>query len=404
MLTLEPHDAQKEPTLAYELRLVSQICINCTLCKKECAFLQKHGKPKEIADNYDADRLADRMMPFECSLCGLCGSVCPVNLHPARMFLRMRQESLARTPEIIKLKHRVLLAYEKRGTSRRYSYYALPAKCDTVFFPGCALPGTRPKTTRRLFEHLQKLMPSLGIVLDCCTKPSHDLGRQLYFKAMFGEMIKFLIDHGVRKVIVVCPSCYRTFSDYGAPLKTQTVYELLADSRLPNNKTVSGTVCVHDPCAIRYDAGVHEATRLLVLAKGLKIEQMPHEKEKTICCGEGGAVGFVAHHLAKQWGALRARQAGNSRIITYCTGCVNLLQPLAPVSHVLDLLFDPEATMNGAVKPYRAPVTDLNRIRLKNHLQRSVNAKVSRERTFSADEESSNLTFFKCLVSWIRKA
>jgi len=399
----EPYEVEQEPALAQALGLVSRTCINCKLCGKECAFLRKYGKPKEIADSYDPANLAHRIMPFECSLCRLCESVCPVNVHPTDMFLLLRREDIARNLEVTRSKHNLLLGYEKRGASRRYSYYALPAKCDTVLFPGCALPGARPQTTLRLFEHLRKHIPNLGIVLDCCTKPSHDLGRQCYFEAMFGEMKNFLTDHGVRKVLVACPSCYRTFSDYGAPLEAQTVYELIADSRLPNKNRTSGVVRIHDPCAIRYDSNIHEATRQLVVAKGLTIEQMPHQKDKTICCGEGGAVGFVVPALAKQWSTLRAREARGSRIITYCAGCINFLGSSTPTSHLLDLLFDLEATMSGSVKPSKAPITYLNRIRLKNHLKRSIAAKVSRERTFSAEETGPKFTFFKYLLGSIRK-
>ncbi len=48
-----------------------------------------------------------------------------------------------------------------------------------------------------LIEHLlclnlfSKKIPSVGIVLDCCTKPSHDLGRDDFFNAMFERNERF---------------------------------------------------------------------------------------------------------------------------------------------------------------------------------------------------------------------
>ena len=62
--------------------------------------------------------------------------------------------------------HKMLLDYEKRGISRKYSYYALPDGCDTIFFPGCGLPGTRPKRTLQVYHHLRESIPNLGIVLE----------------------------------------------------------------------------------------------------------------------------------------------------------------------------------------------------------------------------------------------
>jgi hypothetical protein len=77
-------------------------------------------------------------------------------------------------------RHAPLLAYERKGGSTIYSFYGLPAGCDTVFFPGCALPGTRPDAVSELFEALKQVIPNLGIVLDCCLRPSHDRGRRSF--------------------------------------------------------------------------------------------------------------------------------------------------------------------------------------------------------------------------------
>jgi uncharacterized membrane protein YdjX (TVP38/TMEM64 family) len=49
---------------------------------------------------------------------------------------------------------------------------------------------------------------------------------------------------------------------------------------------------------------------------------------------------------------------------------------------VLDLLFEPEATMMGKVAISKAPITYWNRKKLKNYFRKNVNAAVTRERTF----------------------
>lgn len=128
------------------LKGVTETCINCNLCQKECAFLRKYGKPKEIADGYDPSDQRHQVMPFECSLCQLCHAVCPVGARSADMFLQMRCETVDRGTGSFG-EHGGLLAYEKRGTSKKYSYYGLPEGCDTVFFPDarCRARGlTRP--------------------------------------------------------------------------------------------------------------------------------------------------------------------------------------------------------------------------------------------------------------------
>jgi len=383
--------------LQEELKNISEKCINCKLCQKECEFLRKYGKPKEIADSYNPADKVHQGMSFECSLCQLCAAVCPVNINPALMFLEMRRETVRRRKEDYP-EHTVILGYEKRGTSKRYTYYAIPEGCDTIFFPGCALAGTHPDKVVKLYEHLKKSIPSLGIVLDCCTVPSHDLGREKYFESMFFEMRDFLKKNGIRKVLVACPDCYKVFKKYGDALTVITVYEIIAANGLPETGKIQGIVTVHDPCTLRFEEPVHTAVRDLITRKGLKIEEMPHSRTKTFCCGEGGSVGFMSPELAKKWGLLRKKETNGKRIITYCAGCVNALNPLTPTSHILDLIYEPEATISGKVKVSKAPFTYMNRLKLKNHLKKTVHPQISRERTFTVDEEKGKKGLFKRIL------
>jgi len=89
--------------------------------------------------------------------------------------------------------------------------------------------------------------------------------------------------------------------------------------------------------------------------------------------------------LAKNWGVLRNKEADGKTIIAYCAGCTNFLNPLTPTIHIIDLIFEPEATMSGNVKVSKAPFTYLNRLKLKNYLKKTGNGAVTRERTFSAE-------------------
>lgn len=366
-------------SLREQLDLVSEKCIKCKLCQEECAFLRKYGKPKDIADSYNASDKAHQAMPFECSLCGLCAAVCPVKIDPSLMFLEMRREAVRRGGGDHR-EHSRILGYEKRGTSKRYSYYALPKGCDTVFFPGCALSGTRPDKVIKLYDHLKQSMPSLGIVLDCCTQPSHDLGRETHFNTVFGAMRDFLSKNGIKNVIVACPSCHKVFRKHGKDLIVRTAYEILSEKGLPESGRVSGSVTVHDSCAVRFEEHVHSAVRDLILKKGLTIEEMKYSGTKTFCCGEGGSVGFLSPDLAATWVTKRKGEVGGRRTIAYCAGCANSLNSSLPISHVLDLLFEPEVTMAGSVKFSKPPFTYFNRLKLKRKLKKMTNGS-THERT-----------------------
>jgi Fe-S oxidoreductase len=365
--------------------LLSQVIEGCTLCgacQRQCGFLQKNGLPGEIAKSLSgngSDSAQNAQLAFECSLCGLCTALCPENLRLDTMFLAMRRHATAAGALNMK-KYATILGYERRGNSKLFSWYGLPEGCDTVFFPGCALSGTRSDTTFKMYAYLAKAIPSLGVVLDCCNKPSHDLGRQGYFESMFGEMRDWLAGRGVKKVLTACPNCYRVFKEYGGPLQASTVWEHMAGNGLSASRKREGTVAVHDPCPLRHEPEIHAAARTIIQSYGLEIQEMRHKKKRTYCCGEGGAVHFVAPSLARNWTERRAKEAGAGRMVTYCAGCAEFLGRKAKVAHLADLAFSPDQAMNGKCKVARAPFTYLHRLRLKRRLQKAVSVKESRER------------------------
>jgi len=371
--------------LADQLALITKNCIECPKCTAQCGFLKEYGNPKTIAQSYDPECSASLTLPFMCNLCDLCEAVCPVDLSPGRMFLEMRREAVARGAAPLP-EHKGILGYERKGVSTGYSWYSLPDHCDTVFFPGCTFAGTRSDTTLALYEHLKTFVPNLGIVLDCCTKPSHDLGLKDYFDAMFGEMKDWLARQGVTSVLVVCPNCFKVFKQYGAPLTVTSVYDCLAEKGVPAASPDMGRiVTIHDPCVLRHEPSIQDAVRKLAVGQGYAVEEMPHSREKTVCCGEGGTVGAVAPHFSAAWRAVRKKEVGGRNMFTCCAGCAGLLSRQGPTDHILDAVFYPEAVAAGRRKATVAPFTYLNRKRLKRQIRDTYPAPVTRERTFQAD-------------------
>ncbi len=362
------------------------LCNNCGDCVKECAFLRKHGTPGQIVANFSAADRETLSRSFECYLCDLCTTVCPQGLDLTGLFLEMRREAVDRGFGEYR-EHKPLLNYERLGTSRHFSLYRLPRRCTTIFFPGCSLSGTRPDGVNKVFARLRKADPAVGIVFDCCSKPSHSLGREQYAGAMFGEMNDWLVQQGVKEVLVACPNCQVMFDSLGKGLRVRTVWEVLADAVEPLAQ-LCGTVTVHDPCVIRNAGPVHRAVRSLLERQGLTLEEMPHAGRTTLCCGLGGAVKLLAPELAEMTGVMRKNEAGGRRIITYCAGCVQALGAYTPTSHLVDILFDPERTLAGKKKGAGAPFTYLNRLLLKRAFKRKEGYAVTRERISDPDQDS----------------
>lgn len=354
-------------------------CTECGACLKSCSFLTHYGTPKSIANRFDFSLAESQAIAYECSLCGLCTAFCPEKLDPASLFLEVRRLSCD-AGNLDEAKYSRILGYEKKGTSKHFSWYGLPEGCDTIFFPGCTLPGTRPEVTTGLFRQIRQMIPTVGLVFDCCTEPSHDLGRSEHFKKMFEEMHGYLISQGVRTVLTACPNCTKIFRQYGHGLIVKTVYEILHSPASTDYLTGNGaTFTVHDPCPLRNDRETQQAVRRMLGEMGLAVNEMKHRGKETLCCGEGGTVAPVRPQWAREWALIRERESAGRTIVTYCAGCSGYLNRVVPTLHILDLVFR-QVNSQGKAKVARAPFTYWHRLRLKRTMMRDDHFTVQRTR------------------------
>lgn len=359
-------------TLYHQAQVLQQKCTRCQACVTQCAFLQENGTPGDIASSLLAGDCT--VNSFECSLCNLCTAVCPAKIAPGNLFLEMRRQVMAHD-KLPSKRYTSILKYERHGSSRLFSWYGLPTSCDTVFFPGCTLPGTRPETTWQLYQQLHEQIPHLGVVLDCCHNPSHDLGQQQSFLTWFDDMRDWLIRQGVRNIIVACPNCYKVFHGYGQGLSVRTAWEILAETNInsPYPAIARGQITIHDPCPLRDHQDVHQAVRTILSRLGLKVREMRHSRNRAICCGEGGFVGLINPDMAGKWKDMRKMEAGDDLIITYCAGCAGFLASAGmKVVHLSDLLVNPAKALSGKASVARAPRTYFNRIKLKKRMQKQL--------------------------------
>jgi len=342
---------------------IAHQCIQCGTCMEECRFLQTNGLPGQIAEKVLKRTQESCSLAFSCSLCRLCTHLCPKNLPIADMFLELRRKAVANDRQILK-GYKPLRFYEALGGAPLLTRDFIPEGCDTVFFPGCALPGIRPEQTEQLFSFLQKKKPQLGLVLDCCGKPSHDLGDQQAFLKKNKEQVRRLRDAGVQHIITSCSSCLHVFRDYAPGIETSMAYTHLLPLKRETGCSskqmdiVNDRYTVHDPCTMRFESEVQASVRDLISGVGGAVTEMKHTRAGTLCCGEGGAVGFKEKENKIEWQSRRKNEAGSLTMVTYCAGCTVALQSPTTI-HILDLVFPTDDKKKKRLT--KPPLTYLNR-------------------------------------------
>lgn len=367
--------AVKTGTLLAEM---AQDCTSCGECVRPCAFLQQHGTPAAIAQKgTDAKNL---LTAFGCSLCGLCDAVCPEVLAPSALFLAMRQQATAQG--LVDLKpYQPWLTYEKLGSHPLFRRDLIPAGCSTVFFPGCSLPGTRPDAVRGLYCMLQQQDKTIGLVLDCCGKISHDLGLTGRFDTIISAVANRLQAQGITRILTACPGCSKILRKHAEPFEIVSVYEILVKGQAstslshqgsgfdsaqpppaPGHRPLDPAVVIHDPCPARFDYAQQQAVRTLATAAGYTIEEIPSHGAVTRCCGQGGMVEGCVPGTVKKEARRIAAESGGRSVISSCGACCETLAPTTPTAHIADLV---TGTGSFTGKPMSSLKRWLNRLHLK---------------------------------------
>ena len=185
-----------------------------------------------------------------------------------------------------------------------------------------------------------KKIPGIGIVLNCCGKPSRDIGDNDRFDGIFNNTIKEFSILGVEEVVVACINCHKVFNE-NSNIKLRTVYEIIAEKGLdaysPGSSN-SREITIHDSCPARYSPEIQKAVRSIASTMGFELNEMKRKNEFTECCGAGGCAPLGNTALADRHTKKRTEQA-KGQLISYCAHCRERFSSYRPSLHILDLCF-----------------------------------------------------------------
>ncbi|MCE5281052.1 MAG: FAD-dependent oxidoreductase [Deltaproteobacteria bacterium] len=323
----------------------------CKLCMAECEMLNDFTTcPGELFRGIVADGgKVDPLVPFSCNMCKQCTLVCPKEFMMMDRFMDLRVKIVGENKGKSPLKgHRAIDMHQALGFSRLFNtgvYAPDKGKTKRVFIPGCSLPSYNPELVGKVLAHLQERLPGTGAILKCCGKPTKALGQVEAFKERYAELQAEIDRLGAEEIITACQSCYVTTKAYSPNQRVRSLWEVLPEIGLPEEARGIGkgsdlTIAVHDSCPTRDVAPIHDGIRWIMGELGYNVEEPPHTREKTRCCGFGGMVVPANPDLALRVMKRRTGEVGSDFMVTYCAACrESMVRGGKRAVHILDLVF-----------------------------------------------------------------
>ncbi len=371
----------------------AQRCLQCECmeCVKVCEYLKHYGRHprkyvREIYNNLSIVKGERKSNQFinSCSLCGLCGQVCPTGLDMGDVIKNARQMMVAQN-RMPPSAHDFALRDMQFSNGDKFvlaRHRPGVAKSDYVFFPGCQLAGSSPEYVERVYDYLQDKLGDVGLMLRCCGAPADWAGRTDLFQSALAE---FKAQHqalGSPPLILACSSCYQIFKAHLPDAHLVSLWSLYDERGLPQSEIrnpqskirnqKSAIVSVHDPCTTRYESHIQDSVRNILHRLGYQIEELPLSREKTECCSYGGLMWLANREVAQ---AVVERRIAESQAdyVTYCAVCRDFFAARGKRTlHLLDLIYgqDPDGRATRPSPGYSE--RHENRARLKRKLLKEV--------------------------------
>ena len=306
-----------------------QSCYQCGKCTSICQMRRvSKTSPRSSIYNSNVYGLETKDV-WMCLTCGLCPQECPQQVD----FLSfVRQEREGKNYEEIahkgvfsemadlmsKLNGSGTVTAEKSEDSK-YAYFPGCVDFMGLFLHDVGVDfGEIGASSLKLLNHAginPKILP-----LKCC---GHDVlwqGKKEVFDRLARYNTRIINNSGIETLILSCAECYRTFAkDYDLKPKVVHISEYLKGMGMNLNSTVT----YHDPCRLGRHMGIYDAPREALIKNGVKLREMPHNRENALCCGVSSFLN--CNEQTKAMRVLRLDEAsatGAGTMVTTCTKCL----------------------------------------------------------------------------------
>jgi Fe-S oxidoreductase len=305
---------------------------------------------REAGEEYDGPLIAGTSVPeemaWDCVTCGACVRECPVEIEHIDHIVDLRRHLVMVESRFPAEAEPMLRDVERQGNpwgkpqaERAAWAEGLDVRVlepgdpapDVLYWVGCAASfDERARTTAQSTAKLLKAagvdFAILGPREACNGDPARRMGNEYVFQAYAEQNVETLNETGMRKIVASCPHCFNTlaneYADFGGRYEvvhhTELLAELVREGRL-SPEAGEQTVTYHDSCYLARHNDVRDEPRELAAAVGRPVE-MRRTRERTFCCGAGGAHMWMEER-GRPINEERVREAAETGADTLAVAC-----------------------------------------------------------------------------------
>jgi Fe-S oxidoreductase len=303
-------------------------------------------------------------MLWSCTTCGACVEQCPVDIEHVDHIVDMRRYQVLMESAFPQEADVLLRNLEHagdpwgRGTSARLEWAEplgfpvrvfgadgeerIPDDVEYLYWVGCA--GALDDTAQRTARAVATLLHEAGVAFmvlgdaEACTgDPARRMGHEFLFQMLAAQNVETLNEAGATRIVVTCAHCYNTLANeypqvgghYQVVHHTTLLARLVAEGRLTPVERVDAAVTYHDPCYLGRHNRIFAAPReVLGAVPGTVLTEMPRTRERSFCCGAGGARMWMDETLGTRINQDRADEAlaTDADLVTAaCPFCITML-------------------------------------------------------------------------------